>query len=120
MFRLSRTTRITGAWGVGHIHQPLHLVSEILHGAALRDGHMSPPRQRVTEQEDVAGAAAPILVVLAPRSSRLGGQRFSHVGQQLGCGLVKAHHRTVGVVGFAVQVQHVFHGRHELPVINDN
>ena len=41
-------------------------------------------------------------------------QRLSHVGQQLGRGFVKAHYRTVGVVGFGVEVQHVLHGRHKL------
>ena len=47
---------------------------------------------------------------------RLGGQRRSGIGQQLGGGLVEAHHRPVWVVGFGVEVQHVLHGRHELSV----
>ena len=56
------------------------------------------------------------LVVLTPRSSRLGGQWRSGIGQQLGGGLVEAHHRPVWVVGFGVEVQHVLHGGHELSV----
>ena len=70
----------------------------------------------LTPIEDVAGARPAVRVVLTPRSSRLGGQRCSHIGQQLGGGLVKAHHRPVGVVGFPIEVQHVLHGRHKLPV----
>ena len=73
----------------------------------------APARQGFTGQEDVAGAAASILVVLPPRSSRLRRQRLPDLGQQLGRGLVKAHHRPIGVVGFGIQVQHILHGRHE-------
>ena len=102
--------------GIGHIHQPAHLVGEVRHSAPFGDRHVAPARQRLTGQEEIAGAAAPILVVLASRASRLGGQRRSGIGQQLGGGLVAAHHRPLGIVWFGVEVQHVLHGRHELPV----
>ena len=50
-----------------YIHQPPHLVGEVLHGTAFGDGYVAPTRQRLTGQEDVAGTAAPVLVVLASR-----------------------------------------------------
>ena len=102
--------------GIGHIHQPLHLVSEVLHGAAFGDGYVAPAGQGFTGQEEIAGAAPTVLVVLAPRSPRLGGQWRPDLGQQLGGGFVKAHHRSVGVVGLPVEVQHDLHGGHKLPV----
>ena len=102
--------------GVGHVNQPAHLVGEVRHGASFRDRHVAPASQGFAGQEQIAGAGAAILIVLPPQPSRLGGQRCSHIGQQLGGGLVKAHHRTVWVVGFSMEVQHVLHGRHKLPV----
>jgi len=105
-----------GGVGVGHVYQPPHLVGEVLHGATFGDSHMAPARQRLAEQEKVAGAAASVLVVLTSGTSRLGGQGFPHLGQQLSGSLVEAHHRPVGVAGLGIQVQHVLHGCHELPV----
>ena len=105
-----------GGVGVGHVYQPLHLVGEVRHGAAFGDGNVSPTRQRLAEQEEVASAAPAVLVVLPPGPSRLGGQWFPHFSQQLRGGLVEAHHRPAGVVGLGIQVQHVLHRRHELPV----
>ena len=60
-----------GSVGIGCVHQPLHLVGEVSHGAAFGDGDMTPARQRLTGQEDVAGASAAILVVLTPRSPQV-------------------------------------------------
>ena len=60
--------------GVGHVHHPAHLMGEVLHGAPLGDGQVAPARQGFTGQEDISGAAAAILIVLPPRSSRLSGE----------------------------------------------
>ena len=75
-----------GGVGIGCVHQPAHLVGEVLHGAAFGDGDVAPASPGFAEQEEVAGAAPAVLVVpvstgqaLASGSSRLGGQRFSHV-----------------------------------------
>ena len=50
-----------------------------------------------------------------PWTSRLCGQWRSGICQQLGGGLVEAHHWPVWVVGFGVQIQDLLHSRHELP-----
>ena len=52
---------------VSLIHQPTHLVGEVLAGPSLGDGHVPPTPQRFTGQEQVPGSLPPVLVVLAPR-----------------------------------------------------
>ena len=87
-----------GRVGIRCVNQPLHLVGEVLHGAALGDSHMAPASQWLAEQEEVAGAALAVLVVLAPRSSRLDGQGFSHFSHQLGGSLVESAVKSPKVV----------------------
>ena len=99
---------------VGFIHQPAHLVGEVLHGAPLGDRHMPPAGQGLTGQKQVAGALPAILVVLPCWSPRLGSQRGPGVSQQLGGGLVKSDQRPLRVIGFGVQIQHVLHVGHEV------
>ena len=44
---------------VSFVHQPTHLMGEVLHGAPLGHRHMTPARQRLTGQEQVADALPP-------------------------------------------------------------
>ena len=44
-----------GGVRVGHVHQPPHLVGEVLHGAPLRDGQMAPAKQRWRRSGPMAG-----------------------------------------------------------------
>ena len=99
---------------VSFVHQPTHLMGEVLHGAPLGHRHMTPARQRLTGQEQVADALPPVLVVLPQRNSGPGRQRWPRISQQLGRGLVEAYHRPSGVIGFGVEVQQVLHVGHEL------
>ncbi len=57
--------------GVSHVHQPLHLVGEVHHGAPLGDGQVAPARPGFTGQEDVASARPAMLIVFpsAPMSA---------------------------------------------------
>ena len=103
-----------GGLRVSFVHQPTHLMGEVLHRAPLGHRHVTPARQRLTGQEQVADALPPVLVVLPQRNSGPGRQRWPRLGQQLGLGLVKADHRPSGVIRFVVQVQHVLHVGHEL------
>ena len=68
-----------GYLGVRFIHQPAHLVGEVLHGAPLRNRHVPPAGQGLTGQEQVAGARPAVLVVLPPWSLWLGRQRGTGV-----------------------------------------
>ena len=87
---------------------------KVLHRAPLGHRHVTPARQRLTGQEQVADALPPVLVVLPQRNSGPGRQRWPSLGQQLGRGLVEADHRPSGVIGFGVEVQQVLHVGHEL------
>ncbi len=69
---------------VGLIHQPPHLVCEVLHGASLRYRHVAPTPAGLAGEEQVACARSQVLVVLTHRPPRLCRQRFPDVGQQLG------------------------------------
>ena len=107
---------------VGLVYQPAHLMSEVLHGTPLGDRHVAPARLGFTSEEQVAGAAAHVLVVLAPGTSRGRWQGRTGIGQQLGGTLVETDHRPGWVIGFGVQslprtgygVQHVLHVGHEV------
>ena len=46
--------------GVGHAHQPAHLVGEVLHGALFRDRDVAPAGPGLAEQEDIAGSGSAI------------------------------------------------------------
>ena len=70
--------------GVGLIHQPPHLLSEVLHGALPGYRHVAPAPARLTGKEQVARPCPLVFVVLTPRPPRLCRQRFRDVGQQLG------------------------------------
>ena len=69
---------------IGLIHQPPHLLSEVLHGALPGYRHVAPAPARLTGEEQVARPCPVVFVVLTPRPPRLCRQRFPDVGQQLG------------------------------------
>ena len=100
--------------GIGLIHQPPHLVGEVLLGAPLRDFHVSPPCFGLAGQEQVAGPFPPVLVILAFWSSRLHRKRRSRIGQQLGGTLVEADYWSLGIIRFGIQVQHILHVGHKV------
>ena len=50
---------------VALVHEPLHLGSKVRLGAPLRDGPMSPPRLRLTENQQLPAARAFIRVIRA-------------------------------------------------------
>ena len=99
---------------VRFVHQPTHLMGEVLHGTPLGHRHLPPARQWLTGQEQVAGTLSPVLVVLPQRKSRPGRHRGPGLGQQLGGGLVKADYRPLGVIRFGVQVQDILHMGYEV------
>ena len=70
--------------GVGLTHQLSHPVSEVLHGALPGYRHIAPAPAGFAGEDQVARLCPLVLVVLAPRLPRVGRQRFSDVGQQLG------------------------------------
>src|SRR6185369_6137063 len=101
--------------GVALIDQPLHLVSEVLHGTLCRYRHVPPPRLGLTEEKEIAGAVAFVFIIIARCLSGLDWQRLAGLPNQLFTGFIKIDLRAQGIIGLGIQVQHVFHGRHKLP-----
>ena len=100
----------------GRLHPPASASGgEVLHRAPLGHCHMPPARQRLTGQEEVAGTLPAVFVVLPQRTSRPGRERRPGLGQQLGGCLVKADHRTLGIMRFGVEIQDILHVSHRIP-----
>ena len=77
---------------------------------------LTPTRQRLAEQEDRGRTGPFVFVVDAARPLRRGGQRRAHFLDQLHRLLVHAHDGTIRIVRFLIQIQDLFHVRHELGI----
>src|ERR671918_473189 len=101
---------------IGFIHQPPHLLGEVLHRALFGHLQVPPALLRLEEQKQVAAAVTLVLVIVPLPLARPGGQAHPGFGYQLLVGLVEADLGPPGVVGFLVEVQDVLHVGHELGV----
>src|SRR5215207_292477 len=101
---------------VGFVRQPLHLTGEVLHRPLLRHLDMPVAALRLTEEEEVTHPLTAVLVVVTLRLTRRGRQWRARLGDQLLACLVKADDGALLIVGFFIQVQHVFHAGDELGV----
>ena len=90
-------------------------VGEVLGSSTFGHFQVSPSPQRLAEHEQIASPITLVLVVISLRLSRLCRDARALVRCQLLGGLVEADHRSIGIVGFLVQVQHIFHAGDELP-----
>ena len=86
-----------------------HAGGEVLRGAALGDLHLAPGTVHIDEHEQVGGAVAPVLAVVALDLARLGGDRLAHFADELDRALVEADHRPLRVGRFGVEIEHVLH-----------
>jgi hypothetical protein len=64
---------------------------------------------RVEHDEKVDGAVAAVLVIVARKLARLGWDGLTHLADELDGGLVEADHRPLGIGGFGVEIEHIFH-----------
>ena len=94
--------------GIGR-HQRLQLLGKVQGCAPLRHAHLTPTRERLHPQEQVAGTAALVLIVFTPGLAWFQGQGAMWGGMEFLALLVQAHHGTLGIVGPLVHCQHVFH-----------
>jgi hypothetical protein len=65
----------------------------------------------VEEDEQVGGAVASVLIVIALRLPRRGRDRLTRLADQLGRALVEAHHRPGRVRLLGIEIEHVLHAR---------
>ena len=94
----------------GDLQRPVHLRTP-------RPGRRLPPtRQRFAEQEDRGRAGPFVLVVDTPGTVLRGRHRRAGFLDQLHRLLVHAHDGTIRIVGFLIQIQDLFHVRHELGI----
>ena len=94
----------------GDLQRPVHL-------RAPGPGRRLPPtRQRFAEQEDRGRAGPFVLVVDTPGTLLRGRHRRAGFLDQLHRLRVHAHDGTIRIVGFLIQIQDLFHVRHELGI----
>ena len=61
------------------------------------------------EHEQVRGAVAPVLAVVALDLSRRGRDRLPHLADELDRALVEADHRSFRIGRFAVEIEYILH-----------
>ena len=94
----------------GDLQRPVHLRTP---GPG---GRLPPTRQRFAEQEDRGRAGPFVLVVDTPGTVLRGRHRRAGFLDQLHRLLVHAHDGTIRIVGFLIQIQDLFHVRHEFGI----
>ena len=94
----------------GDLQRPVHLRTP------RPNRRLPPTRQRFAEQEDRGRAGPFVLVVDTPRTVLRGRHRRAGFLDQPHRLLVHAHDGTLRIVGFLIQVQDLFHARHELGI----
>src|SRR5262249_17944383 len=65
------------------------------------------------QREDVGGAVALVLRILSGHGPGPHRQLRLHLAEQLARALVETDHRTLGIIGALVDVQHILHGADE-------
>ena len=66
-------------------------------------------RLRIEEDEQIGGAVAPILAVVALDLPGLGRDRLAHLADELDRALVEADHRPLRVGRFGIEIEHILH-----------
>ena len=96
--------------GVGHLFEDAGVIDG---GAPLGDLDMPPAFEWREQHEQVGRAVAPVFVVKARRPARTHRRRHARFGDKLPAGLVETNQRAGRVVRAPVDLQHIFHRRHE-------
>src|SRR6266508_5490736 len=103
--------------GVVDVEEVLDAVRPVDAGAPRADHDVPPAAQRLADQEQVAHAAALVLVVLPGWLPWRTGQGRGDLCEELAAGLVQAHLRPLGVIRPGVDVQHVLHPPDEFGIL---
>jgi hypothetical protein len=86
-----------------------HAVGVIFCRPPFGDLNLAQGPMHVDADEEIDGAVAAILVIVAFELARLGRDRLAHLADELDRALVEADHRPVGIGRFSIEVEHVFH-----------
>src|SRR5664279_5062509 len=92
-----------------HFDKVSHTLGEVTRRALLGDLHFAPGTMSVEKYEQVDRAVAPILAVIASKSSGRGWNWLAHLADELGWALVEAHHGPLRVGLFGIEVEDILH-----------
>ena len=92
-------------------------VSPVGFGPAFGHFGEAPASQWFGSHEYIAGAEAPVFVVLPRRSSRGGWDRAARLADQLAWSLVHAHHRKLCIIRTPIEVKHSLHCGGEIGIV---
>jgi hypothetical protein len=98
----------------GLIHQPLHLLGKVVACPPLRYVDVPPSCPGLEKQKHVAGAVPHVFVIHPLGAARFHRQGLPTIRQQLIRPFVHTDHWPLGIIGFGVQVEHIFHPPEEL------
>lgn len=99
---------------VASVDQIPHDLGEVLAGPALGDVDLAPPGHGFEGYEETGHPIADVHAVVALHLARRHRQRFPHLADQWGEGLVQTNHRAVGLVRTLIHLQNIFHIHYEL------
>src|SRR6266568_3765700 len=103
--------------GVVDVEEVLDAVRPVDAGAPLADRHVAPASKRLAHQEQVAHAAALVLIILSGWPAGRDRHRRGDLRQELPAGLIQAHLRATRIVGPGVDPKHVLHPPAELGIV---
>jgi hypothetical protein len=86
-----------------------HALSVVFCCPPLGDLDLAPRPMHVDADEEIDGAVAAILAIVAFELPRLGRDRLAHLADQLDRALVEADHWPLGIGRLGIEVEHVFH-----------
>ena len=95
--------------GIMDIGEFAHALGVVFGCAPLGDFDLAPRPVDVDADEEIDGAVAAILVIVAFELARFGRDRLAHLADELDRALVEADHRPRGIGRFGIEVEHIFH-----------
>src|SRR5450432_4917792 len=98
-----------GGIGIMDIDEFTHAVRVIYGGATVCNLDVAPATMRIEGNEEIDGAVAAVLVIVALALSWLGWDRLTHLADELDRGLVEADQRPLGVRRLGVEIEHILH-----------
>jgi hypothetical protein len=98
-------------FGIGEmdIGEFAHALGVVFCRPPLGDLDLAPGPMHVDADEEIDGAVAAVLVVVAFELARRGRDGLAHLADELDRALVEADHRPFGIGRFGIEVEHVFH-----------
>src|SRR5882757_1957068 len=91
------------------IDELAHAVGVIFCRPPLGDLDLAPRPMDVDADEEIDGAVAAVLAIVAFELARLGWDRLAHLADELDRALVEADHRPVGIWRLGIEVEQIFH-----------